>query len=91
MRPREADLIKRKVKCSIKELQSGFCSFVDLAVLEVLNRDLKIRRRRVSTTAAVSWGEWGEVAVVWREKLTLTSTVEEADGFITSFRGLSVF
>ena len=35
-----------------------------------LNRDLKIRRRRVSTTAAVSWGEWGEVAVVWREKLT---------------------
>ena len=55
------------------------------------NRDLKIRRRRVSTTAAVSWGEWGEVAVVWREKLTLRSTVEEADGFITSFRGLSVF
>ena len=54
-------------------------------------RDLKIRRRRVSTTAAVSWGEWGEVAVVWREKLTLRSTVEEADGFITSFRGLSVF
>ena len=31
------------------------------------NRDLKIRRRRVSTTAAVSWGEWGEVAVVWRK------------------------
>ena len=57
----------------------------------VVNRDLKIRRRRVSTTAAVSWGEWGEVAVVWREKLTLRSTVEEADGFITSFRGLSVF
>ena len=56
-----------------------------------LIRDLKIRRRRVSTTAAVSWGEWGEVAVVWREKLTLRSTVEEADGFITSFRGLSVF
>ena len=54
-------------------------------------RDLKIRRRRVSTTAAVSWGEWGEVAVVWREKLTLRSTVEEADGFITSFPGLSVF
>ena len=34
------------------------------------SRDLKIRRRRVSTTAAVSRGEWGEVAVVWREKLT---------------------
>ena len=30
-------------------------------------RDLKIRRRRVSTTVAVSWGEWEEVAVVWRE------------------------
>ena len=60
------------------------------ALHEVI-RDLKIRRRRVSTTAAVSWGEWGEVAVVWREKLTLRSTVEEADGFITSFRGLSVF
>ena len=55
------------------------------------NGDLKIRRRRVSTTAAVSLGEWEEVAVVWREKLTLTSTVEEADGFITSFGGLSVF
>ena len=54
-------------------------------------RDLKIRRRRVSTTAAVSWAECGEVAVVWREKLTLRSTVAEADGFITSFRGLSVF
>ena len=55
------------------------------------NRDLKIRRRRVSTTAAVSWEEWAEVAVVWREKLTLRSTVEEADAFITSFGGLSAF
>ena len=32
-----------------------------------LKRDLKIRRRRVSTTAAVSWREWEEIAVVWRE------------------------
>ena len=46
MRPREADLIKRKVKCSIKEVQGGFWSFVDLAVLEVLNTELKQRRRR---------------------------------------------
>ena len=46
MRPRKADLIKRKVKCSIKEVQSGFCSCVDLAVLEVLNTELKQRRRR---------------------------------------------
>ena len=37
-------------------------------------RDLKIRRRRVSTMAAVTWGKWGEVAVVWCEKLTLRSS-----------------
>ena len=36
-----------------------------------LKRDLKIRRRRVSTTAAVSWGEWEDVAVVWRENCPL--------------------
>ena len=46
MRPREADLIKRKVKCSIKKKQSGFCSCVDLAVQVVLSTELKERRRR---------------------------------------------
>ena len=46
MRPREADLIKRKVKCFIKKVQNGFCSCVDLAVLVVLNTELKQRRRR---------------------------------------------
>ena len=34
----------------------------------------------------VTWGEWGEVAVVWREKLTLRSSGGwgDVDGFITS-------
>ena len=36
--------------------------------------DGECRRQRVSTTAAVTWGEWGEVAVVWHEKLTLRSS-----------------
>ena len=46
MRPREADIIKRKIKCFIKKVQNGFCSCVDLAVLEVVNMELKQRRRR---------------------------------------------
>ena len=46
MRPWEADLIKRKEKCSIKEEQSGFCSCVDLAVQVALSTELKERRRR---------------------------------------------
>ena len=84
---RRASVTPSKHRCS------GFANMPNLVILRqnCSDRDLKIRRQRVSTTAAVSWGEWGEVAVVWREKLTLRSTVEEADGFITSFRGLSVF
>ena len=32
------------------------------------NRELKIRRRRVSATAAMTVENWGEAAVVRREK-----------------------
>ena len=35
------------------------------------NRDLKIRRRRVSTTADLVEGGWGEVAVAMAGKLSL--------------------
>ena len=36
-----------------------------------INRDLKIRRRRVSTTADLVEGGWGEVAVAMAGKLSL--------------------
>ena len=53
------------------------------------NRDLKIRRRRVSTTAVASWGGMrrGRRCEVW--KITLRTLVEDAVGFITGFRFFS--
>ena len=54
------------------------------SILNAPNRDLKIRRRRVSTTAVASWGECREV---W--KITLRTLVEDAVGFITGFRFFS--
>ncbi len=85
----EIHKISRKIRMLTDD--SGSTGVVIVCLLFADSRDLKIRRQRVSAMATVSWGEWGEVAVVWREKLTLRSTVEEVDGIMTSFRGLSVF
>ena len=59
------------------------------SILNAPNRDLKIRRRRVSTTAVASWGGMrrGRRCEVW--KITLRTLVEDAVGFITGFRFFS--
>ena len=59
------------------------------SILNAPNRDLKIRRRRVSTTAVASWGGMrrGRRCEVW--KITLRTLVEDAVRFITGFRFFS--
>ena len=59
------------------------------SILNAPNRDLKIRRRRVSTTAVASWGGMrrGRRCDVW--KITLRTLVEDAVRFITGFRFFS--
>ena len=56
-----------------------------------LKKDLKKRRRRVSTTAAVSWREWEEVAVVWRENCHQTTDIKSDGGYrlINTVRSVS--
>ena len=72
-------------KSTRKSLLQGFFSIHP----KFPDRDLKIRRRRVSTTAVASWGGMrrGHRCEVW--KITLRTLVEDAVGFITGFRFFS--
>ena len=70
--------IQEERKVLIKAMQRAKDQGIQCKVIAD-NRDLKIRRRQVSATAIMTYGDWEEIGIAKARKLTLRKPAEGAD------------